>query len=187
MKTKKEEKPYQSNSMTDLKKEALVNGDVECLKKIKAAEQHSEKVRHLYVLENEDFIRDRNGIPVPFESLRFPYGTAGLHFVDLYFIGRCLSLIPDGPSDLHREINFTAKGGLADFILFEMPTGTEFPLPQEFGWSAWLEMCRALPENQKEDEIYQTYRGKRQDRDLFILNRRHRLAGNRRRLDKHIR
>lgn len=132
-------KQYQTNDMTSLKREALVNKDVETLQSIRAYDEHLKSRRYFYVRENEDLIRDNHGLEIDQSELPFPKDENSLHFATVGMV-HALTSEEDQPGDLMRDIHFVMHRDLkTSAVILEVPLETVFPVLGGFGW--WVNIC----------------------------------------------
>ncbi len=129
---------YESNSIDNLKREALINRDVDTLKNIKEYDKLRKGRVIYYCLENESVIRDSNGNEISPDQLPFPQDETSLHFLSLD-MGKVLKRQLEKPGDLQADISFISKTS-HDFTVTirELPEGTKFPIPNDFNW---FEIC----------------------------------------------
>jgi len=140
---------YQSNRLSDIKRQALINRDIDALTSIVSFEKENQARTYYYKRTGEDCIRTKEGLAVDLESL----GTE-LHKVWEIFwcfeFARLLENYKAEPGSLMRDI--FDRPGYRDLskIILEIPDeGPEFPIPDDFDWiatsNAYLANKRALP------------------------------------------
>lgn len=145
---------YQANNLTDIKREALINRDLEALANIVTFEKDNRARTYYYKRTGEDCIRTKEGLAIDLETLGIDFYRVWERFWCFEF-AYLLENHQAEPGSLMRDI--TDKPGYRDLskIILEIPDETVFPIPEDFDWiatsKAYLADRSALPVERRLD------------------------------------
>lgn len=126
---------YRSNNLTEIKREALINRDVEALANIVSFEKDNRARTYYYKRAGEDCIRTKDGLAIDLETLGID-----LHKVwEIFWCFEFAYLLENHqaePGSLMRDI--TDKPGFRNLtkVILEIPDETPFPIGEDFDWIA---------------------------------------------------
>lgn len=127
---------YIANDLSELKKVALLNKDIDFLRKIVRFEKRKPAPIY-YMHETETVIRNWKGEVIDPETLtKDPFDLA-FNFIEIT-VGWYLQKMPVKDTDLYDEVNSdNRRDGIDTFFKFyirELPKDVSFPLPEGFNW-----------------------------------------------------
>lgn len=133
---------YLSNDISDLKRAALVNKDLDLLRALDKSIKRSKGWRVLYARLDESLVRDETGALVPIESIGVSRYDMPFHFCSIAFAPGLKNPALGWPEGhLYFSLTLSQEERMSKLIIYELPPATEFPLPDSFGWDVWIEVA----------------------------------------------
>jgi len=155
---------YLTNDLTEFKRAALINMDMDLVKDLGKYMENSKGYHVYYARVSETVIRNREGIEVDISSLRIPIDEISFHFWNVGFPWLLTSESnKDKPGDLYRLVTSPYTPHERKTIIKEVPDETTFPLPVLFDWDKICldYMIRLIYEDKDEQTQHLIYEPRR--------------------------